>query len=177
MLFYIYHIIHNDIVKYVGSTKDINSRWKHHLSTARMKSGQHWLPLYVYMRENGIEFFQCIIVKQIDGTKLDARIEEQMNIDLYPFVLNIKKAYNELSMTDYNKLYQSENKEHISVMRKLDYQNKKNNPEWVIKERERKKLDIRRRRALIKANPIEYEIYKKKDRIAHQNKKNKNNVV
>jgi group I intron endonuclease len=92
MKYFIYKIVNSiDDKVYVGSTINLKQRWKCHIYDLRRKNG----PLQRHIREQGINKFEIILVKEIDVfTKTAARHEEQLEINKYEEdqLLNGQKA-------------------------------------------------------------------------------------
>ena len=98
MIYYIYKITVGDFI-YIGSTKDPKTRWSHHQSNMNINNPNRYdykFKLYEKMRFVGVDKCEFIIIRTLDlNSKLEARIEEQKEIDVYGLsnLLNTKNAH------------------------------------------------------------------------------------
>ena len=97
MIYYIYKITVSDFL-YIGSTMQdppVERWWDHKSNTNNPKCHMYNYPLYVKMREIGIDKCEFIILRNIDvNTELEAKLEEQKEIEKYGLInlLNDRNA-------------------------------------------------------------------------------------
>jgi len=142
-MFQVYKIISDDTeLNYYGSTKlKLSQRLSNHKSQARKTTCQKKLSKFIRDCDYNIKIE---LIKKFDN-KFEARLFENSCI----LMCNPENCINSISAYsyDYNKTRDNEKKK---KSRRDYYHRKKQNPEWILKERERNKIRMRKKRANLK---------------------------
>lgn len=134
-----------DQMVYIGSTrKTLTERWQQHCHDCYVRDIDR--PLYNHMVKHGKTCFKIELIKSIICyDSKPARILEQIEIWKHgkENCFNMVRAYTHNS----EKTRDNEKKK---ATRRDYYNRKKQDPEWMAKERERNRIRMQKKRALIK---------------------------
>lgn len=135
---------------YVGSTrqKELRKRMDGHRSDARRNNSKK---LSQFMREIGIDKFNIELIREIyvPNSKI-AHIQEQIELWKIP----IEQRLNTIRANIPNLHYRS-NIEKRRASRRAHYHRKKNDPEWLERERVRNRERMRKKRQLARNRPTD----------------------
>jgi hypothetical protein len=182
MLYYIYKILVGDFI-YVGSSKDIDERWRLHLSRCNnLESSKYKTQkLYVEMLKYGVDNcrYEFREINVLD--KNEARAEEQLEYEKYELniLLNIIRPLRtdeQRRSDDRDRCHKPERKEyHNKLCKRLRDEMKLNDPESYKKYLESEKKRKAAYDAKINSDPIKRAEYLERQRQynARRPKKNK----
>lgn len=116
----IYHICNTETkdIVYVGSSCNFTQRQRNHKSYCCNKNQKNYnQPIYIHIRENG--GFDCFEVIPVSfhcfNNKVQLHIQEQNEIDKYPYAMNKNKAYTTKEETEERrKKYYDEHKKELA---------------------------------------------------------------
>jgi len=126
--YFIYKIyrLDNDLI-YVGSTRDMIDRKRRHLTDCyNINSSKYNTKIYKTIRENnGFENWNMDIMDVLENaTKKEAEIQEEFYRNKLNASLNSRKASRgDITISEYHKQYQRDNKKHIVENKKQYYIN------------------------------------------------------
>ena len=146
---YIYHILKEGIVHYVGSTSNMNSRKSKHKFSCKTENNHAYnLDIYKYIRANGgWDAFEMVPIRKIENisNQTELRIAENDEMKKFTGLKNMRGSY-------------QTHEEKIEKTRKSNLKWLKNNPE--------KKLELNRKWAA--ANPEKISESNRKASIKHR---------
>jgi len=155
---YIYHIVDKEnIVHYVGSTSNMNSRRSKHKYNCRTeKSKEYNFDIYRYIRDHGgFENFEIVPIRKIENisNKTDLRIAERSEMEKFSGLKNMIGSYlsDEERVIQHAELCKKWIKQHPEKNAEHQRQWRQNNPEKVAennrkyRENNREKLNEKRR--------------------------------
>lgn len=138
----------NDPRVYIGSTRN---KLSHRLTTHKCTSKKAPTKFHNYVLQNGgFDNFKMTLIKTITvSSSKEAREQERLELEKYEkqYWLNDILPYSE----NHDKTRDIEKKR---ANRRAYYARKKENPEWMEKERERNKLKMRERRKKLKEEKL-----------------------
>jgi hypothetical protein len=132
---YIYHIIKMEVVHYVGSTSNMNSRKSSHKYKCGTEHNKNYnLDIYKYIRDHGgFDNFQMIPIRKLENVKnkTDLLIAERLEMENFTGLKNMRDSYTtkEESLEKNREWQKTIPEKHLAKIRQW----RQNNPEKFVK--------------------------------------------